>query len=168
MVIIKLALKVDSSIAEGKYAFNFLLDKQFFAINGKIEKGVPLNKAINYVVTAKKKAPVVSDAVVYSDNTFAVQNFYFEDTVLFGFSPKIKTKENNLQVIISTPLDSVFKPIATANEIITIGKNIEEENKSINTNTYSFVQYKADKKTLQEVTVVGKKKTEGEKFDERK
>ncbi|MBP6430672.1 MAG: hypothetical protein KA319_02810 [Ferruginibacter sp.] len=163
---LKLALKVDSTITDGKYAFNFLLGKQFFAINGKIERGMSDNKTINYVVTAKNKAPIVNDIAVYADSTFTVQNFYFEDTVLFGFSPKTKTKENNLRININTPLDSLFKPIVKINEIITIGKNINEENNTNPSETYSFVQYKVDKKTLQEITVIGKKKTEGEKFDE--
>jgi hypothetical protein len=163
---LKLALKVDSTIINGKYAFNFLLDKQFYSINGTVNKGLTDGKKINYIVTAKKKAPVINDITIGPDNSFAIKDFYFLDTVLFGFSPVVKSKENNLQVTISTPLDSAFTPTATATEFIIINKDIEVENKTANPTTYSFVQYKADKKTLQEVVVNGKIKTEGEKFDE--
>jgi hypothetical protein len=163
---LKVALKVDSTIADGKYAFNFLLSKQFFAVNGKVEKGIPDGKHINYVVSAKMKAPVVNEVTMNPDNTFAVQNFYFVDTVLFSFSPVIKSKENNLQVTINTPLDSAFVPIATTNEFITIGKTNEEEAYNISSNNYSFIQYKKDKRILQEVIVTGRKKNETEKFDE--
>jgi hypothetical protein len=163
---LKFALNVDSTITDGKYAFNFLLDKQFFTVTGKVEKGIPDSKNINYVVTAKRKSSVINDISINQDSIFVIKDFYFLDTALFSFSPATKSKENNLQLNISTPLDSAFTPTTTVNEIITIGKSNEAEINNVNLVSYSFIQYKIDKKTLQEVTVTGKKKTEAQKFDE--
>jgi hypothetical protein len=121
---------------------------------------------INYVASAKKKASVINDVAINADSSFIIKDFYFLDMALFTFSPTKKSKENSLQINIATPLDSAFTPAITVTEFITIGNNNETENKTSNTDTYSFVQYKVDKKTLQEVIVIGKKKTEAEKFDE--
>jgi hypothetical protein len=163
---LKFVIEVDSTISNGKYAFNFLLDKRFLTINGKVEKGINEAKLINYVASAKKKASVINDVAINADSSFIIKDFYFLDMALFTFSPTKKSKENSLQINIATPLDSAFTPAITVTEFITIGNNNETENKTSNTDTYSFVQYKVDKKTLQEVIVIGKKKTEAEKFDE--
>jgi hypothetical protein len=164
---LKFVIEIDSTISNGKYAFNFLLDKRFLTINGKVEKGINEAKSINYVASAKKKASVINDVTINADSSFTIKDFYFLDMALFTFSPTKKSKENSLQINISTPLDSVFTPLSTVTEFITIGKDSETENKNSNGDAYSFVQYKVDKKTLQEVIVIGKKKTEAEKFDEK-
>ncbi len=163
----KFSLKINDSIPNGTYAFNFLMQKKFLAINGKLKNGAEEYKVLNYVATTKNKAPIIDGAELSADGSFKIDNLFYTDSVYFGFSPVIKTKLNPLRIAIETPIDSAFIPEAAVTEFVTVGM---EEIPSIQNDTavngYIFSQVnKKDKQLLRELVLKSKQKTRQEKFE---
>jgi hypothetical protein len=163
----KFSIRINDSIPNGTYAFNFLLQKKFLAVRGKLKYAGEGVKAINYVATTKNKAPIIDGAALNSDGSFKIDNLFYTDSVYFGFSPEKKSKENPLKIAIETPIDSAFVPEATTTEFITIGLDETQSAKAvISTQGYAFsATSKKDKELLQEVVLKSKQKTKREKFE---
>ncbi|MBK6378809.1 MAG: hypothetical protein IPF72_03330 [Chitinophagaceae bacterium] len=53
----KVSLKINDSIPNGVYAFNFLLQKKFLAVYGKLKNAEYDDKAVNFMATTKIKHP---------------------------------------------------------------------------------------------------------------
>jgi hypothetical protein len=161
----KFTLKINDSIPNGTYAFNFLLQKKFLAINGKLKNTEDEDKAVNYIAITKNKAPIIDGADVGADGSFKIDNLFYNDSVYFGFSPAQKSKTNRLKISIQTPIDSVFNPEATFTELITIGET-ETLNEGQNGKHYVFsFADKKDKQLLQEIVLKAKQKSKREKFE---
>ena len=52
----KFSIKINDSIPNGTYAFNFLLQKKFLAVKGKLKNAGDDDKAVNYMAISKNKA----------------------------------------------------------------------------------------------------------------
>jgi hypothetical protein len=163
----KFSLKINDSIPNGTYAFNFLLQKKFLIIKGKLKNAEDTDKEINYIATTKNKAPIIDGIEIESDGSFKIDNLFYTDSSYFGFSPTKKSKVNPLKIAIETPIDSAFTAEATTTEFITIG--LDETQIAQNdaaTNKYVFLtQNKKDKELLQEVVLKTKAKSKKEKFE---
>jgi hypothetical protein len=159
----KIALKINDSIPNGVYAFNFLLQNQFLAVKGKVLNAADQDRSVNYIAQTKNKAPIIDDAVLHPGGYFTINNLFYTDSVFFGFSPVQKTKLNKLRIALETSIDSAFVPEATLTEFITIGADqIKElkENRVIQDYVFSATG-KRDKELLAEVllkTSGGKRK----------
>ena len=161
----KLSLKINSSIPNGTYAFNFLLQNKFLAVKGKLKNAGDDDKAVNYIAMSKNKAPIIDDAELDPDGAFKIDNLFYTDSVYFGFSPVNKSKANPLKIAIETPMDSAFVPETTTTEFITVAV---DETQSTQTATQDYVfsaTTKKDKQLLQEVILKSKQKTRREKFE---
>ncbi len=117
----KISLTINDSIPNGAYAFNFLIQKKFLVVKGKLKNTDEADGAINYIATTKNKAPIIDDTQLETDGSFKIDNLFYTDSVYFGFSPVKKSKINPLKISIETPLDSAFVPEETITEFITIG-----------------------------------------------
>ena len=96
----KFSLKINDSIANGTYAFNFLLQKKFLIIKGKLKNAGAGDKQINYIATTKNKAPIIDGVEIESDGSFKIDNLFYTDSSYFGFSPPKKSKVNPLKISI--------------------------------------------------------------------
>ncbi len=163
----KISLKINDSIPNGTYAFNFLLQKKFLAVKGKLKNVDEADGAINYIAKTKNKAPIIDDVKLDTDGSFKIDNLFYTDSVYFGFSPEKKSKANPLKIAIETPIDSAFVPETTTTELITVGIN-ESQSTQTNTATKDYIfssSTKKDKELLQEVVLKSKQKTKREKFE---
>ena len=163
----KFSLKINDSIANGTYAFNFLLQKKFLLIKGKLKNAEDGDKEINYIATTKNKAPIIDGVELGNDGSFKIDNLFYTDSCYFGFSPVKKNKVNPLKITIETPIDSAFTAEASTSEFITIGLNetqIAQQNAVADKYVFS-TQNKKDKELLQEVVLKTKAKSKKEKFE---
>jgi hypothetical protein len=163
----KFSLKINDSIPDGVYAFNFLLQQKFLAIKGKLKNAEAGDKEINYMATAKNKAPIIDGVPIESDGSFKIDNLFYTDSSYFGFSPPQKSKVNPLRIAIETPIDSAFTAEATTTEFIIISadeKLIAQKDAVVNQYVFS-VQNKKDKELLKELVLRTKAKSKREKFE---
>jgi hypothetical protein len=163
----KFSLKINDSIPNGTYAFNFLLQKKFLAVKGKLKNARVDDNAINYMAISKNKAPIIDGTEIESDGSFKIDNLFYTDSVYFGFSPENKSKANPLKISLETPIDSAFTPEATTTEFVSIGVDeMQDVQKEAIVNSYVFsTQNKKDKQLLQEVVLKTKGKSKREKFE---
>ena len=161
----KFSIKINDSIPNGTYAFNFLLQKKFLAVHGKLKNADYEDKAVNYIATTKNKAPIIDGAELDDNGSFKIDNLFYTDSVYFGFSPVQKSKANKLKIAIETPIDSAFTPTATLIEFITIGSAETLREDSIEKGYVFTLADKKDKRMLQEIVLKTKQKTKREKFE---
>ncbi len=163
----KFSFKIHDSIPDGTYAFNFLLQKKFLAIKGKLKNAADGDKELNFIATTKNKAPIIDGVDLESDGSFKIDNLFYTDSSYFGFSPAKKSKVNALKIAIETPIDSAFTAEASTTEFITVGLNeaqIAQQNTVVDKYIFS-TQNKKDKELLQEVVLKTKAKSKKEKFE---
>ncbi len=165
-------LSIGNKIPDGQYAVNFLVQRGFFRISGKVIDAEKKDSLINYMMAIKnKKGSYFDNARVSADGNFRLKSTLFEDSAFFIFSPVKKVKENDLKIRIETSLDSFFVPAVSATKFITIGKqrtNLADQKLS-DTNRYVF---NADELTdkallLPGVTVNARIKKNVEQFNEK-
>ena len=161
----KFSLKINDSIPNGTYAFNFLLQKKFLVVYGKLKNAEYEDKAVIYIATTKNKAPIIDGAELDSDGTFKIDNLFYTDSVYFGFSPVQKSKANKLKIAIETPIDSAFSPTATLIEFVTIGPAEILKEDAVEKGYVFSMTDKKDKRMLQEIVLKTKQKTKREKFE---
>jgi hypothetical protein len=161
----KIALKINDSIPNGTYAFNFLVQKKFLAVKGKLKNAAESDNAINYVATMRNRAPIIDGAEVDSEGSFKIDNLFYTDSVCFGFSPAQKSKENKLKISIETPIDSVFTPETSLTEFVTIGP-VETVGSGATEKAYVFsMEDKKNAQLLQEIVLRTKQLSKREKFE---
>jgi hypothetical protein len=161
----KFSIKINDSIPNGTYAFNFLLQKKFLAVHGKLKNADYEDKAVNYIATTKNKAPIIDGAELDNNGSFKIDNLFYTDSVYFGFSPVQKSKANKLKIAIETPLDSVFIPTARLIEFVTIGSAETIKEDSVEKGYVFSMADKKDKRMLQEIVLKTKQKTKRKKFE---
>lgn len=164
----KFTLKINDSIPNGIYAFNFLIQKKFLSVNGKLKDPGEGDKVINYIATTKNKAPIIDGTAIETGGSFKIDNLFYTDSVYFGFSPVKKSRINPLKISLETPVDSAFIAEASITEFITVG-NMETSNAINDSIKHNYVFYKAgkkDKELLEEVVLQTKVKTKRKKFED--
>jgi hypothetical protein len=113
------ALVVGDSIRPGKYAINFILQRGLFKLNGMLRNNYSHN-SLNYLMMLKGKRSIFNNIELSPTGAFTLKNILFEDQSFILFSPAKKVKRNDLFISISTPLDSMFSPIATFTQLIEV------------------------------------------------
>ncbi len=158
-------LIIDSSLEEGRYAVNFIVQKDFLKLEGKIKNFNTKSKGFNYFLVGKNKANYLSTLATEKSGYFSTPKLLFEDTAQFVFS-EIGSKNNNLFIDIKTSIDSFFSPIAQHTSFITIGPQNVKTATSLD-DEYAFDIIELDPKfTLNEVKVNSVKRKKVEVFDE--
>ena len=161
----KVSLKINDSIPNGVYAFNFLLQKKFLAVHGKLKNAEDDDKAVNYIAITKNKAPIIDGAQLDKDGTFRIEDLFYTDSVYFTFSPAQKSKANRLRIAIETPIDSLFTPETAVTEFVTIGA---ADTLLAGAREKGYIFSLADKKDaqlLQEIVLKTKQLSKREKFE---
>jgi hypothetical protein len=163
----KFSLKINDSIPAGTYAFNFLLQKKFLSLNGKLKKAADEDKTLNYIAIAKNKAPIIDGIELGTDGCFTIDNIFYTDSVYFAFTPAQKNKANRLKISIETPLDSAFIPETVQTEFITVGMSETQQAQMQNPlSGYTFsATGKKDKQLLEEVVLKTKLLSKRQKFE---
>lgn len=152
------SLKVDESIPEGIYAFNYLLQKDFFNLEGYLDRTGKGGNAVNYVMIAKNKQTLVNAVPLSSQNRFTIHNLLFQDSAFIIFSrPGLKNKD--LLVNIRTSLDSVFTPSVIVTKIVTIGNPDTLQGIKSFVRSYQFIPEDTRYKTILPEIVVHAKTT---------
>ena len=159
----KFTLKINDSISNGVYAFNFLIQKKFLAVKGKLKNIEEADQSLNYIARSKNKAPIIDGVELSADGSFKIENLFYTDSVYFGFSPVQKSKANRLKISIETPIDSVFTPETSLTEFVTIG-TVETFNAAEKGYVFSITD-KKNAQLLQEIVLNTKQLSRREKFE---
>jgi hypothetical protein len=162
----KVSLKINDSIPNGVYAFNFLLQKKFLAVHGKLKNAEYEDKEVNYIATTKSKAPIIDGVELDSEGAFQIDNLFYTDSVYFGFSPVKKSKINPLKISLETPIDSAFIPEISTAELITIGYPVNIPVDYVGSPNIISKLNRKEKGLLKEVMVETKVKTKRKQFEE--
>jgi hypothetical protein len=162
------SLAISDKIPDGRYAVNFLVQRGFLKIAGKVQAHDKNDTLINYMMILKnKKATYVDVAKVARDGSFRLKSTLFADSAYFIFTPNNKRKKNDLLINIESPLDSFFIPAITTTQFIMVGKQSAELSGIKDTSQYSFsIKDPIDKNELPGVTVFGKSRKKIEQYDE--
>lgn len=158
----------NQNIPDGKYALNFLVQRDFFSIKGKARDYSYKDTSVNYLMRAADGQPVIASAPMERGGFFEVKKLLFQDTAQFIFTSQ--KGSGDYQVSIKTPLDSTFTPVASATQIIRISQFAVSADVELPPPTapdYKFdVAGKWNEMILPEVVVKAKSKTLGETFAE--
>lgn len=163
------SLKIDSSILEGNYAFNFAVQKMPLSIYGYIKNFEAKDSIISCIVSANKKFQL--DYIKVDDQgNFRCKKYIFQNKGNFIFMPlrKFNKKNNPLEIELTTTLDSIFEPYAKTVKFIKIGNPKQTDNK-IDSVNYSLApeDFVFEKGTLDNVTVTTTRKKPIEEFNEK-
>lgn len=83
------SIKIDSSMKEGAYALHFLVQQSPLAIYGTINNFIKKDSVIQMILSSGKD--IIMDDIKTDDlGNFRINNYVFEDTVNFKFTPKQK------------------------------------------------------------------------------
>jgi len=129
-------LAVDSTLADGMYAFNFLLQKTFFSLTGHAGNVAKKDQFLNYVMISRNRQTIIDVVSLDEQKNFSIRNLLFQDSAFIIFS-KPNKKNSDLLVNIEAPLDSAFTPLTTLTKFVTIG-NVEEMPSLRKTDTASY------------------------------
>ncbi|MDR3681066.1 MAG: hypothetical protein P4L41_13960 [Flavipsychrobacter sp.] len=155
-------LTIGNDIPDGKYAFNFLLQKDFFNIKGVVRDYARKDSFLNYMVLYKGKKNIIDKAPLTKRKSFAIRNLLFQDTALFMFSPSLRKNNGELWIDAVTSLDSSFVPAAKITKFIYIGPQdtfAKSKFTAIKEQDYQFDEKaKMSKYLLPEVVVTAKRK----------
>jgi hypothetical protein len=157
-------LVIHETLPEGKYAVNFLVQKDFFTIKGRVRDYNPKSKGLVYLMMSKGKANYIGNLLPDADGNFQIGKMAFPDTARFVFSP-ISKRTNDLKIDLVTSLDSVFIPAFVTTQFITFGN--PKLTLADTLKPYVFDESKLKEGlTLENVTVTAKRKKKIDQFDE--
>ncbi len=162
------SLAIANTVPDGRYAFNFLVQRGFFKVGGEVKDHDKKETAINYMMILRNnKGSYFDNAAVDADGRFKLKSTLFQDSAYFIFSPVKKVRNNYLSIKIETPLDSVFIPVLSATRFITVGEEKNAIGKKNDTSRYAFqTNAPIGDETLPGVTVTGKAKKKVQQYDE--
>lgn len=157
-------LKVDSSLIDGVYAFNFLLQTSFFSITGHVSNAGKKDKQLNYAMISKNKQAIMDAVVLNEQKDFSIRNLLFQDSAFIIFS-RPGQKNNDLLIDIKTPIDSAFIPTISVTRFIVVGDTASPI-RAADTSLYHFIAAETQYKIiLPEVVVKAKSNKRLEDFD---
>ncbi len=113
------ALYLPESLAKGKYTLLAGLQQRFFEVRGKIQDAKKLG-SIQAMLLTKTGEWDYQEVPVATNGTFSINNWLFEDNALMAFSDAGNTNRQ-LDIRISTLLDSTYQPLAVAGRVFYLG-----------------------------------------------
>jgi len=159
-------LVVGGGIDDGNYAVNFVVQSRFFRVEGKVKDYRAKMSPLTYVVMIRNKPGFIERIVPDPDGTFRLKPAYIEDTAYYVFSPAKKEQSSALYININTPLDSTFKPFASATKFITVASQGDSIPLLAPSNYHFDINKLSGPGVLQTVTVTGTKKSAVDRFNE--
>ena len=157
-------LIIDNSLPDGKYAINFLIQKQFCKIEGQIKDYYPIKKGILCAIFTKDQASFFDTIKPAPNGSFILPRLVFEDSSHLLFSP-IGRNRNDLFIKLTTSLDSAFTPLAINTLLVTVG-NPSNLVQADTVKSYAFNKEKFVHATLPDVIVQTNKKRKVEMFNQ--
>ena len=110
---------IDSAMTPGSYAFNFLMQKNFFRIKGEVKNGLKKDNQINYVLLSKNKDIVPGVLPLDGRKAFMSECMLFPDSAYIVFS-RFDHKTNNLEINLINELDSAYTAADSLTHFISI------------------------------------------------
>lgn len=151
------SLKIDSTLKPGNYAFNFMMQRNFFRIKGKLKNPEKKDNLVNYVLLSKDKEIVTGILPLDYDKSFISEYMLFQDSAHILFS-RPSHKGSNMQIEFINDLDSIYKVEDSITNFITI---LNEQDSSIIQNpapsNYQFNNTDNRYKTIMPAVVVNSK-----------
>jgi len=150
---------IDSALTPGSYAFNFLMQKNFFRIKGEVKNGLKKDNQINYVLLSKNKDIVPGVLPLDGRKAFMSECMLFPDSAYIVFS-RFDHKTNNLEINLINELDSAYTATDSLTQFISI---LDKNDTTVKSNTipsnYNFsTQDRLYKSILPAVIVNSKSK----------
>ncbi len=151
------SLKIDSTLKPGNYAFNFMMQRNFFRIKGKIQNPEKNDILVNYVLLSKDKEIVTGILPLDFDKSFISECMLFQDSAHIFFS-RPSHKGTELQIEFMNDLDSSYKVEDSITNFISI-KNDTDSSTIINLAPSNYQFNKTDNlyKTIMPAVVVNSK-----------
>jgi hypothetical protein len=157
-------LTIHDSFPPGNYAFYFQLHNQPFYINGKLKKNYK-GDSLRFTMLLSNNEIINGKIEVVNEQKFYLGNLVFEKHATFFLSPLKEKNINSIDATLITKLDSSFTPLADTMVRVTIG--------TITGKTALEESYVFDERiflgeaggTLDNVEVIGKKKSLAESFN---
>jgi hypothetical protein len=158
-------LLITDSLPKGHYKLYFAVQPRFFKIYGTVNE--PKKQAmINSSLMTGNGKWLMEQLPVADDGSFLVKSVLFENNATVIFSKMVKKGGDFLDVSIKSFLDSTFEPVAVVTKEIVVGPiadtTIHERNTPSKQDSLKFQEASA----LPTVVVIGKKKTQGEVFNQ--
>ncbi len=151
-------LKINDQIQDGVYAFNFLLQKKFFGLNGSLLNPLENDAVLKYFILTKNMQMESNIISLDKNNNFQIHNILFQDSACIIFS-RPKNKNIDLKIKIETPLDSLKESLDTISQFIVIGNTADtiqlKNNQTIK--NYQFDGNDSLYKTIMPAVVVNSK-----------
>jgi len=113
------SLIIDSTLKPGNYAFNFLMQRNFFRIKGKLKNPEKKDNMVNYVLLSKDKEIVTGILPLNLDKTFISEYMLFQDSAHILFS-RPSHKGSNMQIEFINDLDSSYTVVDSITNFISI------------------------------------------------
>lgn len=142
------SMLIGKDLPPGRYAFNFMIQPDFFNIAGKLSRPRAKDSLLNYFVLFKGRETLVEKVKVSRDGSFNINGLVYADTAMFTFS-RIDKGAESPAIRLTTSLDSEFTP---AIPVVTSFINIVGESGGKDTNTVADInrskEYKFDLRSL--------------------
>lgn len=157
-------LRIPDSLPQGRYRFHFSVLQNLFTVFGKVKspQGIDL---LNSTLLTSKGDIYDSETPVNADGSFAYKNVLFQDEATIIFGAEGRRKNTELDIEISTILDSSLTPGAGKSIDVFIG------NTPLPKDLPPFVSLSIDSnakaQVLEAVTVVSKPVNRGELFNKK-
>ena len=113
------SLIIDSTLKPGNYAFNFLMQRNFFRIKGKLKNPEKKDNMVNYVLLSKDKEIVTGILPLNLDKSFISEYMLFQDSAHILFS-RPSHKGSNMQIEFINDLDSSYTVVDSVTNFISI------------------------------------------------
>ncbi len=156
------ALKISEQIPSGNYAISCLIQSGFYRMQGQVIERDKKDTVINYMMRTSTKQMMVDRVKVDAKGFFTMKPMLFQDTASFYFSPVQKPKKNYLAILLKTPVDSAFEPVAIQTSFFSVGKPGEFIDKKMDYNlSLDDPELSSD---LPNVTVYTKAKTKVQEY----
>jgi hypothetical protein len=151
------SLKIDSSLKPGNYAFNFMMQRNFFRIKGKLKNPEKKDNMVNYVLLSKDKDIVTGVLPLDVDKSFISECMLFQDSAHIFFA-RPSHRGADLQIEFINDLDSSYTAVDSVMNFITI----HDEKDSISTQSPVPTDYQFNKtdnlyKTIMPAVIVNSK-----------
>ncbi len=151
-------LIISDLLSNGDYAMNFVVQRSFFSIDGKVADYSRRDGELNYIMFNKDGSSFTGSVIPAPDGVFRVPGLLFENEASFVFTPSKKNTVNELDIEIVTQLDSTFSPYATATKLIHLGEG--KISNAVAADYHFSYDYFYTQAILPKVIVKTKKKTE--------
>jgi hypothetical protein len=157
------AIRISADMPTGKYAFNFLLQPDFFNVAGRVSNARAGDTVLNYIMLFKDQETLIDRVALEQDGSFNIRGLVFQDTAMISLS-RPGRNTNRPSVRIATSLDSAFLPVVPViTKLIGImgtSPNSDTGSKSSPSNTayhFDVSSIKARGEVLNEVVVKDRK-----------